>query len=79
MTDNTSTALITGGTSGIGRATAKKLAQLGIRMTTTGRTSTGRGAISDGRPYRDKYRATRTGDLGLFSQISRRGCPELYA
>jgi hypothetical protein len=39
-------------------------------MTTTGSTSTGRGAISDGRPYRDKYRATRTGDLGLFSPKS---------
>ncbi len=37
MTDNTSTALITGGTSGIGLATAKKLAQLGIRVLVVGR------------------------------------------
>src|SRR5260370_40052874 len=37
MTDNNSTALITGGTSGIGRATARKLAQLGIHVVVVGR------------------------------------------
>jgi NAD(P)-dependent dehydrogenase (short-subunit alcohol dehydrogenase family) len=37
MTASTSTALITGGTSGIGLATAKKLAQLGIRVLVVGR------------------------------------------
>jgi len=36
MTSNV-TALITGGTSGIGRATAKKLAQLGIHVVVVGR------------------------------------------
>ena len=37
MTGNTSTALITGGTSGIGRATANKLAQIGIQVVVVGR------------------------------------------
>jgi NAD(P)-dependent dehydrogenase (short-subunit alcohol dehydrogenase family) len=42
MTINPSTALITGGTSGIGRATANKLARLGIHVIVVGR-STERG------------------------------------
>ena len=37
MTGNISTGLITGGTSGIGRATANKLAQLGIHVLVVGR------------------------------------------
>lgn len=42
MASDTSTALITGGTSGIGRATANKLAQLGIQVVVVGRNA-GRG------------------------------------
>src|SRR5919198_5357086 len=37
MTTNALTALITGGTSGIGRAAANKLAQLGIHVLVVGR------------------------------------------
>lgn len=37
MTKSTSTALITGGTSGIGLATARKMAQLGIHVVVVGR------------------------------------------
>ena len=37
MTSNSSVALITGGTSGIGRAAANKLAQLGVHVIVVGR------------------------------------------
>jgi NAD(P)-dependent dehydrogenase (short-subunit alcohol dehydrogenase family) len=39
MTSDSATALITGGTSGIGRAAANKLAQLGIHVLVVGRTA----------------------------------------
>src|ERR1700736_751443 len=52
MTDNTSTALITGGTSGIGLATAKKLAQLGIHVLVVGRSA------ERGKKAVDEIRAT---------------------
>jgi NAD(P)-dependent dehydrogenase (short-subunit alcohol dehydrogenase family) len=48
MASNTLTALITGGTSGIGRATANKLAQLGIRVLVVGRNpERGKKAVDD--------------------------------
>ena len=51
MTDYTSTALITGGTSGIGFATAIKLAQLGIHVLVVGRNA------ERGKKTLDKIRA----------------------
>jgi NAD(P)-dependent dehydrogenase (short-subunit alcohol dehydrogenase family) len=48
MTDGASTALVTGGTSGIGLATAKKLAQLGIYVLVVGRNADrGKKAVDD--------------------------------
>ncbi len=48
MKGNTATALITGGTSGIGFATAKELAQLGIRVLVVGRNAErGRKAVDE--------------------------------
>ena len=52
MTSNTATALITGGTSGIGRATANKLAQLGMHVLVVGRNA------ERGKKTVDEIRAT---------------------
>ncbi|HEY1805871.1 MAG TPA: SDR family oxidoreductase [Terracidiphilus sp.] len=53
MTSNTSIALITGGTSGIGFATARKLAQLGIHVLVVGRNA------ERGKKAVDEIRAAR--------------------
>lgn len=52
MATNSSTALITGGTSGIGRATANKLAQLGVHVLVVGRNA------ERGKKTVDEIRAT---------------------
>ena len=52
MADDAATALITGGTSGIGLATAKKLAQLGMHVLVVGR------SVERGRKAEDEIRAT---------------------
>jgi len=51
MADSTLTALITGGTSGIGRATANKLAQLGVHVLAVGR------SVERGKKTVDEIRA----------------------
>jgi NAD(P)-dependent dehydrogenase (short-subunit alcohol dehydrogenase family) len=51
MVDSTLTALITGGTSGIGRATANKLAQLGVHVLVVGR------SVERGKKTVDEIRA----------------------
>jgi len=57
MTTNKLTALIAGGTSGIGRATANKLAQLGIHVLAVGRN---RNAVRKPLPKYAQAEAKRT-------------------
>ena len=55
MAAHASTALITGGTSGIGRAVAKKLAQLGMHVIVVGRNAErGEQTVADIRPQEAK-------------------------
>jgi short-subunit dehydrogenase involved in D-alanine esterification of teichoic acids len=58
MTTNSLTALITGGTSGIGRAAANKLAQLGVHVIVVGRNAErGEKTVAQIRDARDDGRS----------------------
>ncbi len=75
MTRDASTALITGGTSGIGRATANKLAQLGIHVVVVGRNAErGKKTVEEIRAAGGKadFIASDLGDAASARQVARR-------
>ena len=75
MTDINSTALITGGTSGIGFATAKKLAQLGIHILVVGRNAErGMNAVDEIRGAAGKadFISSDLGDAASAREVSRK-------
>ena len=75
MTSNVQTALITGGTSGIGLATARKLAQLGIHVLLVGRNAErGKKAVDEIRAQGGKadFLASDLHDAGSARTVARK-------
>src|SRR2546422_6697847 len=75
MTPNALTALITGGTSGIGRAAANKLAQLGIHVIVVGRNAErGEKTVADIRAAGGKadYISSDLRDASSAREVARR-------
>jgi NAD(P)-dependent dehydrogenase (short-subunit alcohol dehydrogenase family) len=75
MTSNILTALITGGTSGIGRATANKLAQLGIHVVLVGRNAErGKQAVDEIRGGGGKadFISSDLGDASSAREVAKR-------
>src|ERR1700756_5811381 len=75
MTNSTPTAIVTGGTSGIGLATARKLAQLGIHVLVVGRNAErGKKVVDEIRAAGGKadFIASDLGDAASVHEVAKR-------